>query len=132
MPASPLDTASEAEYKFKNSGAKMIIFLDLLYDKLSALLQAEPNIPAVAADVSDYLPFPKNMLFRLKKKSLGKPLPDFQRAATVTYASVLKLFHHAAEQPTAPLKGEDTESTAWRVSTTRMPSAFAPTRIGEM
>ncbi len=118
VPASPLDTASEAEYKFRNSGAKLVIFLDLLYEKVSALLQAEPNIPAVAADVGDYLPFPKNMLFRVKKKSLGKPLPDFQRAATVTYASVLKQFHHAAEQPTAVLKGEDTAVIIYTGGTT--------------
>lgn len=118
VPASPLDTASEAEYKFRNSGAKLIIFLDLLYEKLWALLQTELNIPAVVADVSDYLPFPKNMLFRLKKKSLGKPLPDFQRAATVTYASVLKEFHHAAEQPTAVLRGEDTAVIIYTGGTT--------------
>lgn len=118
VPASPLDTASEAEYKFRNSGAKLIVFLDLLYEKLSALLQAEPNIIAVAADVGDYLPFPKNLLFRLKKKSLGKPLPDFQRVATITYASVLSQFHHAAEQPTTPLKGEDTAVIIYTGGTT--------------
>lgn len=118
VPASPLDTASEAEYKFRNSGAKIIIFLDLLYDKLMDLLRAEPNIPAIVADVSEYLPWPKNFLFRLKKKSLGKPLPDFQRAATITYASVLKQFHHAAAVPTVPLKGEDTAVIIYTGGTT--------------
>lgn len=118
VPASPLDTASEAEYKFRNSGAKIIIFLDLLYDKLMDLLRAEPNIPAIVADVSDYLPWPKNFLFRMKKKSLGKPLPDFQRAATITYASVLKQFHHAAAVPTVPLKGEDTAVIIYTGGTT--------------
>ena len=107
VPASPLDTASEAEYKFRNSGAKIIIFLDLLYDKLMELLRTEPDIPAVAADVGDYLPFPKNLLFRLKKKGLGKILPDFQRAATQSYASVLKSFRHAPAITPVPVQGED-------------------------
>jgi hypothetical protein len=72
-----------------------------------ALLRTEPDIPAVAADVSDYLPFPKNLLFRLKKKGLGKILPDFQRAATQSYASVLKSFRHAPTLAPVPVQGAD-------------------------
>lgn len=118
VPASPLDTASEAEYKFKNSGAKVVVFLDLLYDKLMELLRVEPNIPAVVADVGDYLPWPKNFLFRLKKKSLGKILPDFTRSATRTYASVLKEYRRAPIVPTMPLKGADTAVIIYTGGTT--------------
>lgn len=95
VPASPLDTASEISYKFRDSGAKLIVFLDLLYEKVSPLLADSPEIPAIVADVADYLPFPKNLLFRLKKKSLGKPLPDFRRPILFKYGAILKRYRHA-------------------------------------
>lgn len=95
VPASPLDTANEVSYKFRDSGAKLILFLDLLYEKVSPLLAERPEIPAIVTDVSDYLPFPKNLLFRLKKKSLGKPLPDFKRPILFKYGAILKQYRHA-------------------------------------
>lgn len=107
VPASPLDTASEVSYKFHNSGAKLIIFLDLLYEKVSPLLTELPDIPAVVADVADYLPFPKNLLFRLKKKSLGKPLPDYRRTILFKYGAVLKQYHHAEPPLAVERKGSD-------------------------
>lgn len=117
VPASPLDTPTEAEYKFKNSGAKLVVFLDLLYDKVSALLQQHPDIPAVAADVSEYLPFSKNILFRLRKKSLGKPLPDFTRANLSTFAGVLREYRHRSAEP-VQLAGTDTAVMIYTGGTT--------------
>jgi long-chain acyl-CoA synthetase len=117
VPASPLDTPTEAEYKFTNSGAKLVIFLDLLYDKVSALLQQNPHIPAVAADVSEYLPFPRNLLFRLKKKSLGRPLPDFSRANLSTFAGVLRAYRNRAAE-TARISGSDTAVIIYTGGTT--------------
>lgn len=118
VPASPLDTATEVEFKFRNSGAKLVIFLDLLFDKVSGLLHADPNLAAVAADVSDYLPFPKNLLFRLKKKSIGKPLPDYTRASLSPYASVLKEYRHAVASSVLPIKGSDTAVIIYTGGTT--------------
>jgi hypothetical protein len=117
VPASPLDTPTEAEYKFRNSGAKLVVFLDLLYDKVSALLQQNADIPAVAADVSEYLPFPKNMLFRLKKKSLGKPLPDFTRANLCTFGGVLREYRHRSAEP-VQIAGSDTAVMIYTGGTT--------------
>lgn len=117
VPASPLDTPTEAQYKFANSGAKLVVFLDLLYDKVAHLLQQNPNTPAVAADVSEYLPFPKNMLFRLKKKSLGKPLPDFTRANLSTFAGVLRAYRHCSVPPAA-IAGSDTAVMIYTGGTT--------------
>lgn len=118
VPASPLDTATEVEFKFRNSGAKLVIFLDLLFDRVSDLLRKDPNIPAVAADVSDYLPFPKNFLFRLKKKSLGKPLPDYTRATLSAYGAVLREYRHAVPALTSQLKGDDTAVIIYTGGTT--------------
>ena len=117
VPASPLDTPTEAAYKFSNSGAKLVIFLDLLYDKVSQLLQQNPNTPAVAADVGEYLPFPKNLLFRLKKKSLGRPLPDFTRANLSTFAGVLRAYRKRAAE-TAQIAASDTAVIIYTGGTT--------------
>ncbi|HRP69885.1 MAG TPA: long-chain fatty acid--CoA ligase [Turneriella sp.] len=93
VPASPLDTASEAEYKFKNSGAKVIVYLDLLHSKLSDLLQKDTTTPTVVCDVADYLSAVKRFFFRLKKATLKIPLPDGKRTASVKYKKVLKEFN---------------------------------------
>lgn len=117
VPASPLDTPTEAGYKFTNSGAKLVVFLDLLYDKVANLLQQNPETPAVAADVSEYLPFPKNMLFRLKKKSLGKSLPDYSRANLSTFAGVLRAYRNRSV-PQAAINGSDTAVMIYTGGTT--------------
>lgn len=118
VPASPLDTASEAEYKFHNSNAKVIIFLDLLYDKLAALLTKETSIPAVVADIGEYLPFPKNILFPIKKRKAKKPMPDLSRKATVRYKTVLKEFSKEPVTETVRSAGEDTAVIIYTGGTT--------------
>ncbi len=87
VPASPLDTAPEIQYKAENSGAKAGFFLDLLYENMA------PSIPlltiCVGCDLSDYLPFPKNWLFPLKKRTLGRTLPRYSERL-VRYRDVLR------------------------------------------
>ncbi len=76
-PASPLDTPPEIEYKLRHCGARVVVFLDLLYEKVKAL-RAGPDLTAfIAADLCDYLPFPKNLLFAVKKRFLGRELPHY-------------------------------------------------------
>lgn len=117
VPASPLDTASEVGYKYKNAGAKLIIFLDLLYEQVVSLLQQNPELPAITCDVGDYLPFPKNLLFRVKKKSFGKTLPDFTRANLTTFALALRRFRNRIPEPVA-LNGDDTAVIIYTGGTT--------------
>ncbi len=117
VPASPLDTPTEVEFKFRNSWAKLIIFLDLLYDKVETVLQNSPNIPAVAADVSDYLPFPKNYLFRLKKKSLVKKLPNYNRPGLRRYAEVIRDYRRQ-EFTEAEISPQDTAVIIYTGGTT--------------
>ena len=77
VPASPLDTTPELEHKTRDSGAKVVFFLDLLYDRVEPLL-ALPEVRAfVAGDLADYLPSVKRLLFPLRKKRLAPKQPDF-------------------------------------------------------
>jgi len=83
VPASPLDTAPELEHKVRDSGAKVVFFLDLLYDRVEPLL-ALPQVKAfVAADLTDYLPFVKRLLFPLRKRKLAATQPDFDAESKI-------------------------------------------------
>jgi long-chain acyl-CoA synthetase len=76
VPASPLDTATEVEYKVKDSQSKVVFFLDLLYGSIKGLLQNPHVVQFIAGDLADYLPFPRKLLFAVKKKTMGRELPD--------------------------------------------------------
>lgn len=88
VPASPLDTAPEIQYKIRNSGARVAVFLDLLFESL------EPSLPlleaAVGCDLSDYLPFPKNYLFPIKKRRLGRKMPPYNEKV-IRFSEILKV-----------------------------------------
>ncbi|MCS6983656.1 MAG: long-chain fatty acid--CoA ligase [Leptospiraceae bacterium] len=103
VPISPLDTPAEANYKFENSDSKLLVYLDLLHEKVSDILQKYSALTAVVADVAEFLPFPKNMLFRLRKKTLKKPLPDLTRPNTFTFGQVLRQYLHENTFPTASI-----------------------------
>ncbi|MDH3208750.1 MAG: AMP-binding protein, partial [Gemmatimonadota bacterium] len=76
VPASPLDTATEVEYKLKHSQSKIVFFLDLLYGSVKGLVQNSGVVQFIAGDLADYLPFPQRHLFRIKKKTMARELPD--------------------------------------------------------
>lgn len=63
---SPLATVAELSYQVEVSRLKLIISVDLniLYEKVSNLIQTTPLDKAVIASFEDALPFPKNILFR--------------------------------------------------------------------
>ncbi len=77
VPASPLDTAPELEHKLRDSGSKVVFFLDLFHDRVEPLLAIHEVKAFVAGDLADYLPFLKRQLFPLRKKKLASKLPDF-------------------------------------------------------
>ncbi|MEN6318815.1 MAG: long-chain fatty acid--CoA ligase [Syntrophaceae bacterium] len=77
----PLYTDRELEHQFNDSGAKALITLDLLANRMIALRSKTKIRQIVYTSIGDYLPFPKNLLFPLvaKKKKLAadvKPALD--------------------------------------------------------
>ncbi|MCP3924957.1 MAG: long-chain fatty acid--CoA ligase [Desulfobacterales bacterium] len=77
----PLYSDVELEHQFKDSGAKVLITLDLLAKRMVDLREKTSIKQIVYASIGDYLPFPKNLLFPLvgKKKKLTvdvKPAVD--------------------------------------------------------
>ncbi len=69
----PLYSDRELEHQFNDSGAKVLITLDLLGNRMIDL-RPKTNIKQIVyTSIGDYLPFPKNLLFPLvgKKKGLA-------------------------------------------------------------
>lgn len=77
----PLYSDRELEHQFNDSGAKLLITLDLLGNRMIDLRPKTQIKQIVYASIGNYLPFPKNLLFPLvaKKKKLAadvKPAED--------------------------------------------------------
>ena len=77
----PLYADRELEHQFNDSGAKALITLDLLGNRMIDLRPKTKIKQIVYASIGNYLPFPKNLLFPLvaKKKKLAadvKPADD--------------------------------------------------------
>jgi len=67
----PLYSDKELEHQFNDSGAKVLITLDLLANRMIELRKKTGIKQIVYASMGDYLPFPKNILFPLVAKKKG-------------------------------------------------------------
>ncbi|PEA56755.1 long-chain fatty acid--CoA ligase [Bacillus pseudomycoides] len=64
----PLYTERELEYQLHDSGAKVILCLDIVFPKVSNV-QSSTNIEhVIVTRIADYLPFPKNLLYPFVQK----------------------------------------------------------------
>ncbi|MFZ7126566.1 MAG: long-chain-fatty-acid--CoA ligase [Desulfobacterales bacterium] len=80
----PLYSDRELDHQFNDSGAKLLITLDLLGNRMIDLRPKTGIRQIIITSIGDYLPFPKNLLFPLvaKKKKLAadvKQAPDVYR-----------------------------------------------------
>lgn len=68
----PLYVERELEYQMKDSGAKMIVCLDILYPRVSNIKGKTDLEHVIVTGIKDYLPFPKNILYPfIQKKQYG-------------------------------------------------------------
>ncbi len=101
----PLYTDRELEHQFNDSGAKALITLDLLANRMIDLRPRTGIRQIVVTSLGDYLPFPKSLLFPLvaRKKKLAAPVksaPDVFRWKTLLASS-------SSAPPEVPLSFED-------------------------
>lgn len=68
----PLYMERELEYQMKDSGAKVIITLDLLYPRVQKVLPQTKIKDIIVTGIKDYLPFPKNLLYPFLQKKQTK------------------------------------------------------------
>ncbi len=74
----PLYSDRELLHQFKDSGAKILVTLDLLGNRMIDLRPQTDIKQIIYTSIGDYLPFPKNILFPLvaKKKKLAADVKD--------------------------------------------------------
>jgi long-chain acyl-CoA synthetase len=101
----PLYSDRELDHQFNDSGAKLLVTLDLLGNRMIDLRPKTHIKQIVITSIGDYLPFPKNWLFPLvaKKKKLAadvKPADDVFKWKAV-------LADHQPNPPAVPLGLED-------------------------
>lgn len=68
----PLYMERELEYQMKDSGAKLIVTLDLLLPRVRSVMSQTDLKHIVVTAIKDYLPFPKNLIYPfIQKKQTG-------------------------------------------------------------
>ncbi len=87
----PLYTERELEHQLADSGASCIICLDLVYPKV-ARVQGKTSIKTVIVTaISDYLPFPKNLLYPFIQKKKKEAVPQIMWTKSVlSFKEVIK------------------------------------------
>ncbi|MBN2040256.1 MAG: long-chain fatty acid--CoA ligase [Spirochaetes bacterium] len=80
----PLYSDRELAHQFNDSGAKVLVTIDLLGNRMVDLRPSTKIKQIIVASIGDYLPFPLNFLFKLvgKKKKLAA---DVKRADDIFY-----------------------------------------------
>ncbi|WP_181349771.1 AMP-binding protein [Thalassobacillus sp. CUG 92003] len=64
----PLYMERELAYQLNDSGAKMIVCLDILYPKVASVKSETELEHVIITGIKDYLPFPKNLLYPIIQK----------------------------------------------------------------
>jgi long-chain acyl-CoA synthetase len=108
MLLNPLNVERELIFKFNDSGSRALIALDLLSQRVNNIRQEVELDLLVYTGLQDFLPFPKKLLFPIKR-ALDKNMPKVEiarDAATHRLADLLK------ETGRAPQTAIDPESMA--------------------
>lgn len=68
----PLYTERELQYQMQDSGAKVILVMDILYPRVMKIMKQTALENVIVTGIKDYLPFPKNLLYPfIQKKEYG-------------------------------------------------------------
>ncbi|WP_285765596.1 long-chain-fatty-acid--CoA ligase [Peribacillus sp. SI8-4] len=68
----PTYTERELEYQMKDSGAKMIVVMDILFPRVTAIASRTNLEHIIVTAIKEYLPFPKNLIYPfIQKKQYG-------------------------------------------------------------
>lgn len=87
----PLYVEREIEHQLVDSGAKVIVCLDLVYSRV-AKVQAKTNLEyVIVTGIKDFLPFPKNLIYPfIQKKNTGIKVEISYNNRTLNFAELLK------------------------------------------
>ncbi|MFD1735968.1 long-chain-fatty-acid--CoA ligase [Bacillus salitolerans] len=87
----PLYMERELEYQLKDSGAKFILCLDLLYPKVRKVKSVTELEHIIVTGIKDYLPFPKNLIYPfVQKKQHGIVVNVEHKGNNHQFSSIMK------------------------------------------
>ncbi|MCM2531458.1 AMP-binding protein [Neobacillus pocheonensis] len=87
----PLYTERELEYQMKDSGAKAIITLEILYPRVSKAMPQTDLQHIIVSAIKDYLPFPKNLVYPfIQKKQYGLVVKVKHEGSTHLLSEIVK------------------------------------------
>lgn len=94
----PLYVERELEYQMKDSGAKIIVTLDILYPRVTKVMPHTDLQHIVVTAIKDFLPFPKNLVYPfIQKKQYGF-------SVNVKHEGNQHLITEILKQPQKPIK----------------------------
>ncbi|GGG06251.1 long-chain-fatty-acid--CoA ligase [Paenibacillus aceti] len=116
----PLYMPREVEYQLRDSGARVIVTLDLLVDRVNKAMEQHPLDYTIVARVQDELSFPKNMLYPLKAKKDGTAVKVNYNERIISFKEMIKKF-----QPVPYMAPIDTENELALIQYTGGTTGFA-------
>ncbi|MCZ8536225.1 long-chain-fatty-acid--CoA ligase [Paenisporosarcina quisquiliarum] len=88
----PLYTEREIAYQMKDSGAKAILSLDILFPRISKVIKETNLENIIITGIKDYLPFPKNLVYPfIQKKQYGFTVKVEHRGMNHLFPEVMKV-----------------------------------------
>ncbi len=104
VPTNPLYKQHELTYQLNDAGARTLIVLDRLYATARRALPATEVRNVICTGVQDFLPRAKAMLYPLKSRHDGTPLPRLKGAGVL---QMRQLLHHAPWREPTPATPDD-------------------------
>lgn len=102
----PLYTERELEHQLRDSGAETLVFLDLLYPRVSGAIPGTPVRRLIVASVRDALRFPLSVLYPLKARREGHSLHVPPAENLHRLPDLLRRFR-GARPPAVTVRAED-------------------------
>lgn len=102
----PLYMERELVHQLSDSGAEVIVTLDLLFNRVQKAKAQTPIRHVIVTSIKDYLPFPKNVLYPIKMKKDGAKLDVAYGEGVYAFK---KLLRAATPQPICVEADADTD-----------------------
>lgn len=88
----PLYTERELQYQMEDSGAKVILVMDILYPRAMKILNETKIENVIVTGIKDYLPFPKNLVYPfIQKKQYGFSVKVEHSGTNHLFTEVMKI-----------------------------------------
>ncbi|MFS8353843.1 long-chain-fatty-acid--CoA ligase [Bacillus nitratireducens] len=99
----PLYTERELEYQLHDSGAKVILCLDLVFPRVTNVQKATRLEHIIVTRIADFLPFPKNLLYPFVQKKQTNLVVNVSESETIhLWKSVERESNAGVEVPCDP------------------------------